>query len=205
MAHKISPDRIANPVTMIAWDGSDFYAVKCDNAGRLVVGIGLVTIGAITIADGDDVTLGAVADAAANAGGAGTLSAKLRRLTDDLDAILALTVSINAAAVLIEGNIDDAEANMIRRATTPTFSNVTMTNADQEYSHELPANCMKFLIKCRGLYDLKVCRIATESGSTYLTVPAGMSYYEDLIQTTGKTLYFQCATAAQVAEIVTWN
>lgn len=36
---------------------------------------------AVTIADGADVTLGAIADAAATAGGTGTISAKLREVT----------------------------------------------------------------------------------------------------------------------------
>lgn len=44
--------------------------------------------GAVTIADGADVTEGAIADAASTAGGAGTVSAKLRRLTAQLPAAL---------------------------------------------------------------------------------------------------------------------
>lgn len=43
--------------------------------------------GAVTIADGADVTLGAIADAASTAGGAGTLSAKLRLMTTQLGTI----------------------------------------------------------------------------------------------------------------------
>lgn len=46
--------------------------------------------GAATIADGADATQGAVADAVVAAGAAGTLSAKLRRLTTDLAALLGL-------------------------------------------------------------------------------------------------------------------
>jgi hypothetical protein len=42
--------------------------------------------GAATIADGANVVEGAVADAAATAGGAGTISAKLRKVTTDTDA-----------------------------------------------------------------------------------------------------------------------
>lgn len=51
--------------------------------------------GAVTIADGADVTQGAVADAVVAAGAAGTLSAKTRRLTTDLAALLAKTVTPN--------------------------------------------------------------------------------------------------------------
>lgn len=45
--------------------------------------------GAVTIADGADVTQGAIADSAATAGGTGTLSAKLRRISADIATIMA--------------------------------------------------------------------------------------------------------------------
>ena len=47
----------------------------------------------VTIADGADVTLGAIADASVAAGATGSASAKLRRLTTDLDALLAKFIS----------------------------------------------------------------------------------------------------------------
>uniref|UniRef100_A0A6M3XX73 Tail protein n=1 Tax=viral metagenome TaxID=1070528 RepID=A0A6M3XX73_9ZZZZ len=94
---------------------------------------------------------------------------------------------------------------MVNRAVTPNVYNVTMTSANTEYSQALPANTKKFLIKCRAAYDIKVCFTSGQSGITYVTVPAGMSYWEDLIQPSAITLYFQCATAAQVAEIVAWS
>jgi len=42
----------------------------------------------VSIGDGDDVTQGALADAVVAAGAVGSVSAKLRRLTTDLDALL---------------------------------------------------------------------------------------------------------------------
>lgn len=51
---------------------------------------------AATIADGADVTQGALADAAVAAGAAGSESAKLRRLTTDLDAVLTKAEAIRA-------------------------------------------------------------------------------------------------------------
>ncbi len=55
--------------------------------------------GAVTIADGADVTQGAIADAAAAAGGTGTVSAKLRETTSLLNSILsAVQASINYAS-----------------------------------------------------------------------------------------------------------
>lgn len=50
MTHKITPDRIAFPRTFLAWDGEDFYVVKCDADGHLqmdVVTSGLPTGAAI--------------------------------------------------------------------------------------------------------------------------------------------------------------
>lgn len=88
--------------------------------------------------------------------------------------------------------------------TTPVIYNVTMILADTEYSKALPANARRFLIKCRTLYDIKLCFTSGQSGTTYLTVPAGMSY-EGLIQPASLTVYFQCATADQVAEIIVWS
>ena len=95
--------------------------------------------------------------------------------------------------------------NPVDHGDTPVIYNVTMTNANTEYSQALPANTKKFLIKCRGAYDIKVCFTSSGSGTLYVTVPSGTSYWEDAIQPSSITLYFQCATAAQVAEIVAWS
>jgi len=93
---------------------------------------------------------------------------------------------------------------MVNRATTPTIYNVSMTLANTEYSQALPANTKKFLIKCRAQYVVKVCFVSGQSGSLYLTIPVGGVYWEDEVQPASLTLYFQCATAAQVAEIIAW-
>jgi len=96
-------------------------------------------------------------------------------------------------------------AAMLRKATLPVIQNVTMTLADTEYSQALPANVKKFLIKCRTNYPIQVAVREGWSGTTYVTVPAGMSWWEDLIQPASLTLYFQCATAGQEAQIVAWT
>ncbi len=95
-------------------------------------------------------------------------------------------------------------AVVARKATTPVIHRVIMTLADTEYSQLLPANCKKFLVKCRANYAIRVAFGAGLTTTTYLTVPAGMSYWEDLLQITGLTLYLRCMTAAQVVEIVAW-
>ena len=97
------------------------------------------------------------------------------------------------------------QVDVVSWATTPALYNVAMTLANTEYSQALPANTRKLLIRCRGAYAIKVAYVSTESGTKYLTVPSGMTYWEDLIQPATLTLYFQCATAAQEAEIVAWS
>lgn len=94
--------------------------------------------------------------------------------------------------------------NQVFPATSRTIYNVTMTLANTEYNQALPANTKKLTIKCRGLYNIKLAFILNQSGVTYLTIPAGMAYSEDLIRPISLTLYFQCPAAAQVAEIVAW-
>ena len=63
------------------------------------------TVSSSSMADGTDITRGAIADAAVAAGAAGSISAKLRRLSTDLDAILtkfdvALSTRLKAADTL---------------------------------------------------------------------------------------------------------
>jgi len=95
--------------------------------------------------------------------------------------------------------------NQLASATTPAIYNVTMTNADTEYSQALPTDCKKLLVKCRGGYDIKLAFASGESGTNYITIPSGSALCETLIKAASLTLYFQCATAGQVAEIVAWS
>ena len=83
------------------------------------------------------------------------------------------------------------------------LTNRTMTLADTEYSQVLPQGTVKFLVQNRGQYDTKLSFVATTSGTNYMTVKAGMVYYEDMVETS-RTLYFQCPTAGQVLEIIIW-
>lgn len=89
----------------------------------------------------------------------------------------------------------------------PTIYNVTMTLADTEYSQALPANLRKFLVQTR---DGAVFRLAFATGKVagptepYLTVRS--PYNEDLILVESPlTLYFGCAEAGKVVEIVCWG
>lgn len=91
-------------------------------------------------------------------------------------------------------------------SVSPTVYNKTMTNANTEYSQVLPVGTKKFLIKCRTAFDIKLTFTANASGTTYITIPADKALLVDNLSLSGtKTLYFQCATSAKVAEILAWT
>ena len=81
--------------------------------------------------------------------------------------------------------------------------NKVMTLADTEYSQTLPEGTVKILVQNRGAYDTKLSFSSGQSGINYLTVKSGMVYFEDIINMS-RTLYFQCASAAQTLEIIVW-
>lgn len=86
-----SPKGMAMPTDKIIGgtkiSDADPLAVQLDAASRAA--LENITVDALTVADGADVTQGALADAAVAAGAAGSISAKLRRATTQLAAIAA--------------------------------------------------------------------------------------------------------------------
>ncbi|MBM4240565.1 MAG: hypothetical protein FJ150_02665 [Euryarchaeota archaeon] len=93
----------------------------------------------------------------------------------------------------------------IKYAITPVIYNVTLTNANTEYSQALPANTTKITIQCRTYYDIKLAFTSGESGTKYITIKAGDTYWEDNIKGTGRTLYMQSAQAGVITEIIVWT
>lgn len=83
--------------------------------------------------------------------------------------------------------------------------NLTLTNADTEYSQALPENTFKVMIKARSTTAaMKLSYTSGESGTTYFTIPAGQTYWDDNINTS-QTVYLQSPTAGTVAEIMAWT
>lgn len=88
----------------------------------------------------------------------------------------------------------------------PTIANTTMTVANTEYSYAVPANTKKVLIKERsGSSAVKLAYTSGQSGTTYITIPAGSTKYLEGAWLTGITLYFQCADAGKVIETEIWK
>lgn len=93
-------------------------------------------------------------------------------------------------------------------ATTPAIYNVTMTNANTEYSQALPASCKKFLIHTRAGEAFRLAfvtgKVATPT-APYFSITPSDAYSEDLVLPTSITLFFASATAGAVAEIIAWS
>lgn len=87
----------------------------------------------------------------------------------------------------------------------PTIANVAMTSANTEYPYTFPVGTTRFEIKLRNVgVPLKICFVSSGSGTTYKNLPAGQTYKEDNIKKGPNILYFQSASANQVAEIISW-
>lgn len=86
--------------------------------------------------------------------------------------------------------------------------NITMASANTEYSTALPANTVAMTFQCRGDYDIRFSyqtgKVASPT-APYMTLKAGMIYYETNLDLTSKTLYVACPTAAQVVEVIAYH
>src|SRR6266850_3620913 len=89
--------------------------------------------GASTIADGADVTQGAIADAASTAGGTGTVGAKLRLMTTQLDTVHNDLVASNTQLPTNLGATTAAGSLSVVQATdaTPTVAQGSTTSGQK--------------------------------------------------------------------------
>jgi hypothetical protein len=85
--------------------------------------------------------------------------------------------------------------------------NVICTNADTEYSQEMPANCCNFEFQARTevilRYAFATGKVATPT-APYATLKAGDYWYEEVSKEdiTSPILYLASPTAGTVVEII---
>lgn len=94
-------------------------------------------------------------------------------------------------------------------ATTPTIYNVTMTNADTEYSQALPAGTKILEFRCLDpgfatRYAYATGKVATPT-APYGYLGAGEVKTVEGLNLSSKTLYFACASAGKIMEIECWT
>lgn len=136
--------------------------------------------GAVTVADGADVTQGAIADAVVAAGAAGTESAKLRRLTTDMAAVLAAaTTPLDNSSVAI--NVSTATTTQLVAISASTLIYVTSFDViaggtgNITFVYGTGASCGTGTTSLTGPYNLTAqAGISKGAGiGTVLKVPAG--------------------------------
>lgn len=92
-------------------------------------------------------------------------------------------------------------------AQTAVTANVTMTDADTEYSHQFGPNTIGFRIRVRDnavplLYSWQTGTLPTSGdGSAYSTLQAYSELQRDQLDVGGKTIYLQSGGASQVVEV----
>lgn len=84
--------------------------------------------------------------------------------------------------------------------------NLTLTNANTEYSQVLTKNPTLISIKCRDSgADMKFSFVSGASGTTYITILGGTPWESKGRMVGIKTIYLQSSTAGVVAEIEEWT
>lgn len=93
---------------------------------------------------------------------------------------------------------------------TPEIFNVTMTNADTEYSQALPKGCKRFYASVFDGESLDNYRLAYVIGKVatptapYLKYNCNIEYYEEGLNLDAVTLYFACSAAGKTMQILAW-
>lgn len=83
---------------------------------------------------------------------------------------------------------------------------VPMPDANTEYSYTFPANTVSWTMKLRNAatfyYSAETNKLPVSGDNTsYMTVPANGTRSQDNIEWSGKTIYFESATAASTLEL----
>jgi hypothetical protein len=93
-------------------------------------------------------------------------------------------------------------------ASTTNEYNVTLTNANTEYSQLLPSNTRKLIFQSRTNVVVRWAwttgKVATPT-APYFTLKAGSAYFEDELKLSSKTLYLASSTAGTVVEIICYT
>jgi len=114
----------------------------------------------------------------------------------------------NDVLVKVQDNGDGTYSQGSYDSATPTIYNVTLTNANTEYSQALPANTRKVAFRCRTANAIRYAwatgKVATPT-APYATLASGAEWAADGIKLTGKTLYFASPSAGVVVELEVWS
>lgn len=101
----------------------------------------------------------------------------------------------------VTGTIRGSSLN--QGATSPTIYNVNVLTANTEVSQALSSGTKMFTIRARGNSTIKLAFTSGNSGTLYVTIPAGANYSVSNLNLSA-TLYFQTSKSNEVVEIIEW-
>jgi hypothetical protein len=112
----------------------------------------------------------------------------------------------DTAVNVISKNLQDVLESILTQLgggvdTQANIFNVSCPIADTEYSLALPANTKSFLLKSRKSSKIKLTYVS--AGTEFLTINAGAVFKDDNFYE-GQTVYFKCASADEVVEVVAY-
>jgi hypothetical protein len=121
-----------------------------------------------------------------------------------LRAVLFTTVE---STVIEDQRVGTLAVGVVNEADTVVTYNVTLTDADTEYSQALPTGCRAVAFRCRTAHAV---RFAWETGKVatptapYQTLKAGGEYWKDHINA-DLTLYLAGDEDGLIVEIEAWS
>ena len=87
----------------------------------------------------------------------------------------------------------------------PAIQNLTLILGSTEYPITLPADTRKLQISARnGAGILQLAFNSGESGTKYISIPAGATFWVDEMYLENQTIYVQSPTAGVVVEVLTF-
>lgn len=150
-------------------------------------------------------------------------STKMDEVVTAVEASNVLLTSIDADTGSMDGKLTTSNTylNSIATYTSSVFTqvtkaadvvvyNVTMTNANTEYTQSLPSSTNNFFISIQGGVGANSYRIAWVTGKVatptapYLTYPDNVEYGVDNVILSSKTLYLAGSAAGMVVQIVAY-
>lgn len=95
----------------------------------------------------------------------------------------------------------------------PTINNLTLTDANSEYSQVLPSFTSGFTVFARpaadgAIADLRLAFVSGGTGTTFVTIPGGSRFTPlptPLSFPGARTIYLRSPTAGTVVEILSWS
>ena len=97
-----------------------------------------------------------------------------------------------------------ARAKLIPPKNHNIYNKQAPATPENEFTQVLTNGVKKLMIKCRGNSRIRFTFASGESGTKYITIPAGCTYSVDNVDLQNKTLYMRCNTASEIVEIEEW-